>query len=143
MDTRGLPTQVRFKILGDLPHHTLERKLAEEQIKALLVPTNLAKSDGSGTVTVGLLDASRGRTGLAGSHGGELITGDLPSRRFACSLLGSCHGLILCSEEREVSLSMAVRRRGRCRCQWRFGWPVGSACALSAVREPLVEQVQD
>ena len=80
-----------LEILGDLTNETLKRKLTDQQLSALLVLTNLTdslirnkkqtpltngtetdlfrekrfaklpESDGSGTVTVRLLDSSRGR----------------------------------------------------------------------------------
>ena len=56
-----------------------------------MVPTDLAEGDGSGTVTLGLLDASGGRGGLASGLGGELLTGSFASSGFAYGLLGTCH----------------------------------------------------
>jgi hypothetical protein len=36
----------------------LEGKLADEELRRLLVPTDLTKSDGTGTETMGLLDTT-------------------------------------------------------------------------------------
>ena len=52
-DGRSLETQVGLEVLGDLTDETLEGKLADEEVGGLLVTTDLTKSDGSWTVTVG------------------------------------------------------------------------------------------
>jgi hypothetical protein len=52
-DGRSLETQVGLEVLGDLTDETLEGKLADEEVGGLLVTTDLTKSDGSRTVTVG------------------------------------------------------------------------------------------
>ncbi|KAL7502296.1 hypothetical protein ACHAXN_000282, partial [Cyclotella atomus] len=80
---RSLEPQVTLEILGDLPDETLEGELADEQVGGLLVPTDLAKGHGSGTVPVGLLHASGGGGGLAGSLGGELLAGSFSSGGLA------------------------------------------------------------
>ncbi|KAL7508612.1 hypothetical protein ACHAXN_009504 [Cyclotella atomus] len=90
-DGRSLESQVTLEVLGDLPHETLEGELADEQVGGLLVPTDLAKGHGSGTVPVGLLHASGGGGGLAGSLGGELLAGSFSSGRLAGGLLGTGH----------------------------------------------------
>jgi hypothetical protein len=56
-----------------------------------LVTTDLTESDGSGSVTVGLLDTSCGRGGLAGSLGGKLLARSLSSGGLAGGLLGTGH----------------------------------------------------
>jgi hypothetical protein len=76
---RSLEPQVTLEVLGDLPHQTLEGEFANEKVSGLLVPTDLSEGDGSGTVTVGLLDTSGGGGGLAGSLGGELLAGGFAS----------------------------------------------------------------
>ena len=53
---------------------------------------NLAESDGTGPVAVGLLHAAGGGGGLASRLGGELLAGGLASRGFARRLLGTSHG---------------------------------------------------
>ena len=54
-----------------------------------MVATDLTKRDGSGAVTVGLLDASGGGGGLASGLGGELLAGGFASGRLAGGLLGN------------------------------------------------------
>ena len=91
-DGRSLETKVTLEVLGDLANKTLERKLADEQVSGLLVPTNLTESDGSGTVPVRFLHTSGGRGGFTGSLGGELLTGGFASSRLTGGLLGTGHG---------------------------------------------------
>jgi len=90
-DGRALESKITLEVLGDLTHETLEGKLADEQVRRLLVATDLTKRDGSGAVTVGLLDASGGGGGLASGLGGELLAGGFASGRLAGGLLGTSH----------------------------------------------------
>ena len=90
-DGRALESKITLEVLGDLTHETLEGKLADEQIRRLLVATDLTKRDGSGAVTVGLLHASGGGGGLASGLGGELLAGGFASGRLAGGLLGTSH----------------------------------------------------
>jgi histone H3 len=105
-DGRGLEAEVGLEILGDLTDQTLEGELADEQLSGLLVATDLTESDGTyewivrnryticitrmgerrhtGLVTVGLLDTAGGGGGLAGSLGGELLTGSLATSGLTC-----------------------------------------------------------
>ena len=57
-DGRRLEANVLTEVLGDLANEALEGGLADQELRRLLVLTDLAKGDGSRTVTVGLLDAS-------------------------------------------------------------------------------------
>lgn len=66
-DSGGLETEIRLEVLGDLTNKTLERSLANEEISRLLVLADFTKSDGTWSVTVGLLDTSGSGSGLAGS----------------------------------------------------------------------------
>ena len=47
-----------LKILCNFTDKTLEGKFADEELRRLLVPTDLTKSDGTGTETMGLLDTT-------------------------------------------------------------------------------------
>ena len=88
---RALETQVGLEVLSDLANETLEGQLADQQLGALLVATDLAKCDGAGPVTMGLLDAAgRGRALTSGLRG-ELLPGRFASGRLASGLLGTCH----------------------------------------------------
>ena len=87
----GLETKIGLEVLGDLTDETLEWELADEELGGLLVATDLTESDGSWTVTVGLLDAACGWGGLAGCLGGELLAWGLASGGLASCLLGTSH----------------------------------------------------
>jgi hypothetical protein len=72
-------------------YQTLEGELADQQLSALLVSSNLTESDGTGLVTVRLLDTSGGGSALAGGLGGELLAGSLATSGLTGSLLGTSH----------------------------------------------------
>jgi hypothetical protein len=66
-----------------------------------LVTTDLTESDGSRTVSVGLLDSSSGRGTLTSGLGGELLTRSLSSGGLACGLLGAGHfDLSICRKKK-------------------------------------------
>ena len=90
-DGGALEAQVGLEVLGDLADQTLEGQLADQQLGALLVTTDLTESDGSGPVSVGLLDASGGGGGLASGLGGQLLARSLSSGRLASGLLRTGH----------------------------------------------------
>jgi len=90
-DGRSLEAEVGLEVLGDLADETLEGKLADEEVGRLLVATDLTEGDGSGAITVGLLDTSGGGGRLAGGLGGELLAGGLASGGLAGGLLGTSH----------------------------------------------------
>ena len=90
-DGRGLEAEVRLEVLGDLAHEALERQLAQEELRRLLVATDLAERHGAGAVAVGLLDAASGGRRLAGGLGGERLAGRLATGGLARSLLRACH----------------------------------------------------
>jgi histone H3 len=88
---RSLETKIGLEVLGNLTHKTLEGQLADEKVGRLLVTTDLTKSYGSGTVTVGLLNSSGGGGRLTSGLGGELLARSLSSSGFTCGLLGTGH----------------------------------------------------
>jgi hypothetical protein len=62
-----LESEVRLEVLSNFTDKTLERGLADQEIRGLLVLADLAKSDGTWAVSVRLLDTSGSGGGLAGS----------------------------------------------------------------------------
>lgn len=60
-----------------------------------MVTTDLTESDGTGFVTMGLLDTTGRRGSLAGGLGSELLTRSLATSRFAYDVLVTRQ----CSEE--------------------------------------------
>jgi histone H3 len=85
-DGRRLEAQVGLEVLSNLTDETLEGELADEQLSGLLVATNLTESDGTGLVTVRLLDTSGGGGSLTGGLGGELLTGSLATSGLTCKV---------------------------------------------------------
>jgi len=90
-DSRSLEAKVALEVLCNLANEALEGKLADEQVRGLLVSADLAEGDGSRAVAMGLLDTSGGRCRLAGGLGGKLLAGCFASSRLACGLLGTSH----------------------------------------------------
>jgi hypothetical protein len=62
----SLEAKITLEVLSNLTDKTLEGQLADQQVRRLLVTTDLTKSHSSWAVTVGLLDTSSRRGGLAG-----------------------------------------------------------------------------
>ena len=60
-DGGALEAEVVLEVLGDLADEALERELADEQVRRLLVLADLAQGDGARAVAVRLLDPARGR----------------------------------------------------------------------------------
>jgi len=90
-DGRALEAQVSLEVLGNLANETLEGQLANEQLSALLVATDLAQGNCAGPVTMGLLHTTGGRGALASRLGRELLPGSLAPGRFTSGLLGTSH----------------------------------------------------
>ena len=78
-DGRALEAEIGLEVLGDLTNKALEGELADEELGGLLVAADLTESDGSRSVSVGLLDTAGGRCGLACCLGGELLAGGFAS----------------------------------------------------------------
>ena len=53
----GLP-EISFEILSNFSHETLEGQFTDEELSGFLVTTDLTKSHGTGTITMGLLHSS-------------------------------------------------------------------------------------
>ena len=58
---RGAVTHL--EVLGNLTDESLEGQLADEELRRLLVPTNLTESDGTRPEAMGLLDTTSGGLG--------------------------------------------------------------------------------
>jgi len=67
----ALEAQVGLEVLGDLTDQALERQLADEELRALLVAADLTQGDRAGAEAVGLLYAAGGGRGLAGGLCGD------------------------------------------------------------------------
>lgn len=82
-DCGRLEAEVGLEVLRDLTDETLEGELPDEELRRLLVATDLTESDGTGLVAVGLLHTAGGGGRLAGSLGGELLAGGLATSGLA------------------------------------------------------------
>ena len=89
----ALEAQVGLEVLGDLADEALERELADEQLRRLLVAADLAQGDGARAVAVRLLDAARRRRALARGLGRELLARRLAAGRLARRLLRASHDI--------------------------------------------------
>ena len=90
-DGRGLESEISLEVLCDFTHQTLEGKLADEELSALLVTTDLTESYGTRPVPVGFLDTSCGRGRFASCLGGELLAWGFASGGLAGGLLSTGH----------------------------------------------------
>ena len=90
-DGRALEAEIGLEILSDFTDKTLEWQLADEELGALLVTTDLTESHCTGPVTMGLLHATGGWGALTSGLGSQLLPRGLASGGLACGLLGTCH----------------------------------------------------
>jgi hypothetical protein len=72
-DGGRLETQVGLEILSNFTNQTLEWQLADQELGRLLVATDFTESDGTGAITMRLLDASSCWCRFTGSLGGQLF----------------------------------------------------------------------
>ena len=91
-DGRALEAQVGLEVLCDFTDQALEGQLADEQLGALLVTTDLTKSDGAGPVAMRLLHSTGSRCAFAGGLGRQLLPRGLATGRLTSCLLGTRHG---------------------------------------------------
>lgn len=74
-----------LEVLSDFTNEALEGKLADEEIRRLLVLANFTQSDSSGPEAMGLLDT----TGCCGRLLRRLLGGELLARGLATGGLAS------------------------------------------------------
>ncbi len=89
---RALEAQIGLEVLSDLPHQSLERKLADEKFRRLLVLTNFAKRNSPRPVSMRLLHTPCSRRRFPRGLGGQLLSWRLPSSRLPRRLLSTSHG---------------------------------------------------
>ena len=87
----ALEAQIGLEVLSDLADETLERQLANQQLGALLITTDLTQSDRSRPVTMRLLDAAGSWCALSCRLRCKLLPRSLATGRFTSSLLRTCH----------------------------------------------------
>ena len=88
----ALEAEVALEVLRDLTHQALERELADEQLRRLLVATDLAQGHGAGAVAVGLLHSTGSGRGLACCLRRQLLAGGLASGGLTGGLFRASHG---------------------------------------------------
>ena len=89
--SRALEAEIGFEVLGDFTNQSLERQLADQKLRRLLVATDFTKSYRTRAVTMRLLHTSGGRRALASGLRGQLFPGSFATGRLASSLLGTGH----------------------------------------------------
>lgn len=90
-DGLGLEAKVGLEVLSDFSDQSLERQFTDQQISRLLVFSDFPQCDGSGPVSMGLLDTGRDGGRLSCGLGSELLSWGFASSGLSCGLLGSCH----------------------------------------------------
>ncbi|KAF4350065.1 hypothetical protein G4B88_000326 [Cannabis sativa] len=86
-----LESKIGLEILSDFSDQSLEWKLADQKLGALLVLPDLSQGDGSWPESVWLLHSSGGWSGLSCCLGRQLLPWRLSSGGFSCGLLGTSH----------------------------------------------------
>jgi len=89
-----LESQISFILMSDFSNESLERKLSDEEVSGLLELSDFSQSDGTRSVSVGLLDTTSSGSALSGSLGGELFSWGLSTSGFSSGLLSSSHYII-------------------------------------------------
>ena len=60
-----MESEIGLEVLCNFPDETLEGELADQELSGFLVTTDLTESDGTGTITMGLLDTSGSDVSIA------------------------------------------------------------------------------
>ena len=107
--SRALEAKVCLEILSDFTDQALEGQLADQQLRALLVATDLTKGDSSWSESVGLLDSTSSGRGLAGSFRCELLSGSLSTGGLTSGLLSSSHGSSITAAEDAKQHSVGLK----------------------------------
>jgi hypothetical protein len=111
-DSRRLESEVSLEILGNLANKPLKGQLADEELSAFLIFSDLTKSNSSWAVSVRLLYSTGSRCTLPGSLGCQLLSWSLTTSGLAGSLLGTSHfDQAYASELREVTVGLNVAER--------------------------------
>ena len=90
-DCGALESEVSLEVLSDFTNQALEWQFPDEELGALLVPSDFTKGDGSGPVSVRLLDTAGCWCALASGLGSQLFAWSLSTGGFTSGLLCSCH----------------------------------------------------
>ena len=88
---RRLEAEIGLEVLCDLTDETLEGQLADQELRAFLVATDLSQSDSSRSVAVRFLDSASGRRAFTRSLGRQLFARGFSTGGFTGSLLCTSH----------------------------------------------------
>ena len=87
-----MESEVVLEFRGNFSNESLEGKFPDEEFSALLESSDLSKSNGTGSESVGLLDSTTGLLGgLFGLLGSNVLSGGFATGVLSSGLLGSCH----------------------------------------------------
>jgi len=90
-DGGGLESEVVLELRGNLSDESLERKLSDEELSGFLESSDFSESDGTGSKSVGLLDATSGGSLLLCLLVSDVLSGGLSAGVLAGGLLGASH----------------------------------------------------
>ena len=91
-DGGALESEVVLELRSDLADESLEGELSDEELGGLLETSDLAESDGAGSESVGLLDATGGSgSSLLSLLLSNVLSGGLATSVLSCGLLGTSH----------------------------------------------------
>ena len=95
-DGGRLESEVVLELRGDLTDESLEGKLSDEELGALLESSDFTESNCAWSESVWLLDAAGGGSlGLLGLLVSDVLSGGFATGVLSSGLLGSCHFEIL------------------------------------------------
>lgn len=98
-DGGRLESEISLEVLGNLSDKSLEGELSDEELGRLLVSSNLSESDGTGLVSVRLLNTTGGvggSSGLSSSLGTNLLSGSLSTGDLSGDNCRLCSGHCNC-----------------------------------------------
>lgn len=99
-DGGRLESEISLEVLGNLSDKSLEGELSDEELSGLLVSSNLSESDGTGLVSVRLLNTAGGvgsrDVGLSSSLGTNLLSGSLSTGDLSGDNCRLCSGHCIC-----------------------------------------------
>ena len=124
-DGRALESQVGLEVLGDLTDQTLEWQLADQELCALLVTTDLTEGDCSGPVTMGFFTPPVAGALLRAALVASCFLGALPPVDLrAVFLVRAIVAVKYCCSERELKLQNDFRAKNRTYIYRGRCWPL-------------------
>ena len=94
-DSGALESEVGLEVLSDFTDKSLEGQLSDQQLSWLLVSSDLSQGNCSWSVSVRFLHTTSWRRTLSCCLGCQLLSGSFSTSTLSCSLLCSCHLVLL------------------------------------------------